>query len=186
MEPGVVFDDTARLGGERAADDFENARSFARIVEAHAVDVAFKITLTEKFRERVLVEGRDGARVKAELFVEAIRERDGERHIADADRRGERFREGVHVDDLIGIEPEHGNDRATVESKLTVVIVFEDVSFVAFVRPCEEFVAAAEGRGDAGGEMMRRVDMRDVGANALELVDARPFVVDSRETTFHP
>ena len=57
--------------------------------------MTFKVTVVNKFSENVLHKGRNGARVKAELFFIRFDKMFGKHHVSDTKRGRDRFGKGM-------------------------------------------------------------------------------------------
>ena len=169
VEAAVLLDDR-RVAGEGAGlDGVENELALAGVEEAHAVDVLFKIAFAEKAGEGELFEVGNGAGIKTELLVKAVGEGWRQHHVADAHSGGKGFGKGVHINDAGGsVKALQRGNRTTMEAKFAVVVVFDDGTAGLFAGPGEEFVASADGHGDAGGKLVGGADVGDLGLSGAE------------------
>ena len=141
----------------------------AGVEEPHAVDVLFKIPLTEKTGKGELFEVGNGAGIKTELLVKTVGESWRQHHVADAHGGGKGFGKGVHINDAGGsVEALQRGNGTTMEAEFAVVVVFDDGAPGLFAGPGEEFVAPADGHGDAGGKLVGGADVGDLGLSGAE------------------
>lgn len=169
VEAAVLLDDR-RVASEGAGrDGVEDELALAGVEEAHAVDVLFKIAFAEKAGEGELFEVGNGAGIKTELLVKTVGEGWRQHHVADAHGGGKGFGESVHINDAGGsVEALQRGNGATMEAKFAVVVVFDDGAAGLFAGPGEEFVASADGHGDAGGKLVGGADVGDLGLSGAE------------------
>ena len=104
------------------------------------VDVPFEITAVQKLRQYKLLECRNCAGVKAELFTECPDELFRNDHVPDAHRRGDRFRKRVQIYHIVLVrKPEQRLCRLRGYGKFGAVIGFYNEAS-RFVRPADVFV----------------------------------------------
>ena len=72
-------------------------------LSSYTIDMTFKVTVFNKFRENVLHKGRNGAGVKAELFFIRFDKMFGKHHVSDTKRGRDRFGKGIQIYDIIVI-----------------------------------------------------------------------------------
>lgn len=74
---------------------------FAAVNLSHAVDMLFKISFAQEMCEDCLIHAGDSAGImSADLFVPSLKFR-WKDHVADTDRRSDRFRKGTDINNTI-------------------------------------------------------------------------------------
>ena len=74
--------------------------TLAAVVSAHSVDVAFKITVLDKFSERKLLKIRYSTGIKAKLVIKQRCQVRWQQHVADTEGWCQCFGKGVDIDNL--------------------------------------------------------------------------------------
>ena len=93
---------------------------------AHPPEVTLEIAAVEKARQRQLLERRDGAAVKAHLFLPGVQQPRRQDHIADAERGRDGLGKRVHINYAPGkIHRLHRRDGPAGEAEFGVVIVLD-------------------------------------------------------------
>ena len=162
VEPRVLLGDGDLPCHRTPAEQVQQTVPTDLIPFAHPVDVLFEIALTQKTLQRVLLEGGHGTAVESQLLPEPLHEPVGQDHIADTDRRGQTFGEGVHIDHpLAPVQRIHGRHGSGTEAELAVVIVLDDPP-VCLRSPAQELQPPVHGHHQPRREVMAGADVQDL------------------------
>ena len=89
-------------------------------------------------------------------------------HIAYAEGRSQRLREGVYVDDLFFlVDALQRRDGLAKKAELAVVIILYNIAVGLFAGPAKQLVASAYGHSNTGGKLMRGCNMENICATAF-------------------
>ena len=100
-----------------------------------------------------------------------------EYQIAHAQRRGNRLRKRVHIQNAsVPVRALQRGDRASRKAEFAVVIVLNQIA-ACLLRPAQKRVTAAYGRHDSGRVVVRGGDMRRRRARTPQGVHAQPVRV---------
>ncbi len=165
MQAGVGPLDGHPIAGRRGGQRLHQRALDRAVVAAHAVDVALEVAVLDKARQHELLHRRHRARVEAERASEPLGQMRGQHRIGDTERGPQAAREGVDVDDAVdGVDALHGGDGTACQAKLAVVVVLHQVAARLLGGPAQQLVAAADGRDEPRGELVRRHEVRHARA----------------------
>ena len=182
VQAGVLLGDVSPVGQRPGAEGGDDRVALLMVALAHTVQVLFIVAAGDELGQGVLLEGGDGAGVKAQLLPEGGQQRRGQDHEADADGGGDGLGEGVEVDDVAAaVDGEQGGDGAAHEAELAVVIVLQNAAARRFPRPGQQLLAAGDGHDQAGGVMVAGGDMHHVGVGVPEGGDGQARLVQGDE-----
>ena len=131
----------------------------------HTAQVLFIPAAGEELGQGVLLEGGDGAGVKAQLLPEVRQQAAGQDHEADTYGGGDGLGKGVEIDHLLAaVDGEQGGDGTAYKAELAVVIVLQDDPRRDLLRPAQQLLAAGDGHHQTGGIVVAGRDVDHVGA----------------------
>ena len=155
VQAGAAFEDIGAREQSSRFHSLEQGFAALAVAVAHAVDVLLEITVLDEAGQRILLEVRYRAAVETEFLVEFPDELFRQHHVADADGRGQRLGEGIHVDDpAADIDAHHRRDGPSRQTEFAVVVILDDAAARCRTDPPQESVAAADGSDAAGREVM--------------------------------
>ena len=161
----------------------QQAVALTAVVGAHSVDVAFKITVLNKFSERKLLKIRYCTGIKAQLVIKQRCQVRWQQHVADTEGWCQCFGKGVDIDNLFfGINALQWRNRLAEQAEFAVVIIFDDITTAFFCCPAQQFVAAADGHDYTCRELVRRADVQNIGTAVFQNVGADALCVHGQIT----
>ena len=130
-----------------------------------------------------MLEGGHRAGIKSELLIEPLHQMLGKYHIPYTKGRGDRFGEGVKVDDIVICR--HGEeclDRLSEDRELGFVVIFYYQS-VSFVSPSYVFMALGGRCGDTCREASEWRYMEDLGPGLVKGGTIDTFIFQGEQIT---
>ena len=110
----------------------------------------------------------------------------GQHQVPHAKRRAHAARERVGVDDALGgVDALHGGDGPAGQTELAVVVILHHVAALGVVRPAQKLVAAADGRDQPRGELMRGHKVRHACARRPQSRHADARAVERHMRKLH-
>ncbi len=129
MHAGVFALKRQSIPVDQRLHAFENEIMLAAVNLSHAVDMLFKISLAQKMREDCLIHAGDGAGIVAADLLVPFQKFRWKDHVADTDRRSDRFGKGTDINNtILVIHSLKGRNRLAAVTELTVVVIFDNVN----------------------------------------------------------
>lgn len=152
MQARILLGDGG-IGGQRALmHGGDDGVTLLAVVLTHTAQVLFIPAAGEELGQGVLLEGGDGAGVKAQLLPEVRQQAAGQDHEADTDRGGDGLGKGVKIDHLLAaVDGEQGGDGTAYKAEFAVVIVLQDDPRRDLLCPAQQLLAAGDGHHQTGG-----------------------------------
>ena len=174
MQSGVAVEFAERLFAEVLFDQSGQEGAPPGVQQPHAADMRGVVSCLNKLRQRALDQQVPAAVQLGVGGFQRLHQRRRQHHIAEAQRRVERFAEGADVNHRrVGLQPLQRRDRLAGKAEFAVVVVLDDPA-AGVARQRQQPLAArrsSPSRADTGATGSRR--SAAVGWSAAPAVPAR-------------